>query len=80
MYEDFLKGVLAYVQALNKAAADLKGADEMLTPYVQFVPVLLEDDICGFLIDEVDGSYGYQEVTPEARDWWNNRPWRKRAA
>ena len=76
MYADFLKTLVLYVDSLDSAskASDLIGRNSLLIPYVQFVPVLLEDDLCGFLTDEVGGSYQYSEATETQRAWWKARP------
>ena len=73
MYEEFLTALLTYVQAMNKATNSI---DEKagLTPYLQFLPVILEGDLAGFLVDEVGGSYQYVEATAEERSWWASRP------
>ena len=76
MYEEYLSAVLNYVHALNeadKANAAMK-ANPDLVPYVQFIPVLLGGDLCGFLTDEIGGSYQYADVTDVQREWWKSRP------
>ncbi len=76
MCEEFLAAVLAYVKALNDAA---KGVDEKsgLAPYVNHVPVILEDCLCGFLVDEIGGTYQYEPATVTELAWWDARPWKK---
>jgi hypothetical protein len=73
MYEQFLNALLNYIRALNQACKETDETDG-LAPYVQWVPVIMENDVCGFLIDEIGGSYQYHEVTPEEREWWKQRP------
>ena len=74
MYREFLESVLFHIVALNQTAETLKDADENLTPYVNFVPVFLDTDLCGWLQDEVGGQYSYTPVTQEEREWWDARP------
>lgn len=76
MYARFLETLLVYLRALDKATADV-GEEDHLTPYVGHVPVLLEDELCGFFRDEVGGSYSYHEVTAAEREWWDARPWKR---
>lgn len=80
MYEEFLKAVLTYVAALNGAERvnAAMEADDSLIPYVAFVPVLLDDQICGFITDEIGGAYSYAQATEEQREWWDNRPFPRR--
>lgn len=76
MYAEFLQAVLAYVQALNAAAKDIVEMEDM-TPYVNHIPVLLSDELSGFLIDEIGGVYSYREADENDRAWWAMRPWAK---
>lgn len=73
MYKEFLEAVLAYVTALNQTSNSLDEKDG-LTPYVTMVPVILEDQLCGFISDEIGGAYSYHEASDEARNWWSIRP------
>lgn len=77
MYVEFLEALLAYERALNSATASIDETDG-LTPHVQHIPVILDDSLCGFLRDEVGGTYGYFEATEDEMTWWDARPWRKR--
>ncbi len=77
MYEEYLEALLTYVKALNGAAKATENGDQMLTPYVNNVPVLLEDGLCGFITDEIGGIYQYREATDEDLEWWALAPWNK---
>ena len=77
MYLRFLEGLVTYVKVLNDACQGLDEND-FLTPYLNHVPVLLEDDICGFLRDDIGGEFMFEPATEQEREWWNNRPWAKR--
>ena len=77
MYQEFLQAVLAYVVGLDEAAKFLEGQETgnpMVTPYVNFVPVLLEGELCGFLEDGVGGLYYYRDPTQAELEWWEERP------
>lgn len=73
MYKEFLEAVLAYVTALNHASESIDEKDG-LTPYVNFIPVLIDNELCGFLNDEIGASYQYREATAQEREWWTKRP------
>lgn len=77
MYERFLETVLAYVRALNAAGEKTDESDGQ-TPYLDRVPVLLEDGLCGFLVDEIGGEYSYVPATAAELAWWDSRPWAAR--
>lgn len=72
MYLEFLRALTLYIAALNEASD--KTDDDSMTPYVQFVPVIIYDDLCGFINDEVGGAYSYEEATEAERIWWSYRP------
>ena len=76
MYAEFLEAVLAYVQALNKAADSIDEQPGM-TPYVNHIPVIVDDATVGFLVDEIGGRYSYREATDADHEWWDARPWRQ---
>jgi len=73
MDEQFLEAVLAYTRALNEAATGIV-EQPYRTPYVQFVPVLMDANLCGFLSDEIGGEYQYLPATDAQREWWEARP------
>lgn len=73
MYAQFLSAVLHYINAFDAACGVMDESDG-LTPYVNYVPVLLEGELCGFLIDETDGAFAYEPCTLAQRDWWEERP------
>lgn len=74
MYEQFLKAVLIYIVGLNAAAKAIDESDGM-SPYVGHVPVIFEDELQGYIVDEIGGVYSYQLATDDDREWWAQRPW-----
>ena len=80
MYVTYLKALAALLEALNgsmKTIDEMEG-QEFLKPYVQFAPVFLEGDLCGFISGEHGGEYSYFEVTKEQSEWWESGPWATR--
>lgn len=77
MYVEFLKSLITFVEALNTAAKTLEAADPDLSCYVNHVPVLMESELCGFIVDEIGGLYSYRDATAQERVWWENRPWKR---
>ena len=67
MYQEFLKGILTYVDALNTATRALDEGDG-LTPYLGDVEVMLEGELVGYLRDEIGGSWSYFEVRHSGND------------
>ena len=78
MYQQFLEGVLGYIKVLNIVDEERmrRDVDPWMTPYVQQVPVILDGDLCGFLVDETGGEGGwmYEPATDTLREWWDTRP------
>lgn len=71
---EFLETLVAYIKALNTAAKGIDETDDM-HPHVNFVPVMLLNELTGFIKDEIGGAYSYSEATEAEREWWENRPW-----
>lgn len=74
MYEEFLKAILAYVQALNAVEKDIP-AD---AAYLANVPVCMDHELVGFLVDEVGGVWSYRDADDDDRAWWADRPMKGR--
>jgi len=71
LYGKQLTQIAKIIEALDTISAD----DETdFTPYAQFVPIFIEDDVIGYLTDEVGGAYQYWEASPEWRAWWAAKP------
>lgn len=77
MYAEFLEMVLAWIEALNRVEKDHPGDIRGMTPYLSRIPVVLDEMLCGFLVDEVGGVWSYAEATPADRMWWERRPGQK---
>lgn len=73
MYEDFLRGLLTYLEALNKACQSVDESKGTI-PYLDLVPVVLEGELCGFLTDEIGGEFCYEAATPAQQEWWKAFP------
>lgn len=74
MYAEFLKSLLVYIEALNKAAHDSDIEDEV---YVDRAPVFYSQELVGFIFDDIGGVYHYEEATGPEKEWWDKRPWKR---
>jgi hypothetical protein len=73
IYLQFAEGIVHYIKKLNAACAEIE-EQHAFVPYLQRVPLLLEDDLCGFFIDDADGSFHYQPATDAQQKWWEQFP------
>lgn len=73
MYLEFMETLAKYIRALNETSNSI---EEMvgLTPYLEFIPVFVDGDLCGFLADYTGGYFSYEDVTEAQREWWAARP------
>lgn len=66
MYQEFLKVILAYIEALNEADRKLGdvGQSNDMRPYLRRISVEFQGELCGYLADEIGGVWSWQEATP----------------
>ena len=62
------------IAALDTLDADADAPTDDFIPYAQFIPVLVESDLIGFITDEVGGVYCFESATPAQVVWWSQRP------
>ena len=59
MYQEFLQVVLIYIEALNAAdqKIDALGFDSMLFPTLGRIPLVMDEEHVGHLVDEIGGVW-----------------------
>lgn len=75
MYYEFLKALVAYINSLDETAQEIDVKEIVrMASCLNYVPVIQDDALCGFLVDEIGSAYMYVEATKEQQDWWSQRP------
>lgn len=74
MYEHFLKSLVTLIGGLNQSLTALDDPDK--GPYLDHVPVIYDDELVGFLRDEIGDEYSYHTANAEELLWWATRPWK----
>ena len=61
MYQEFLQVILIYIAALNEAdkKIDALGYDSLLFPTLERIPLVMDEQIVGYLVDEIGGIWSY---------------------
>lgn len=67
MYEDFLETILTYIKALNTADEEIskraeRAGSSITFPEIGNIPVSLDGQLVGHLVDELGGMWSYQEL------------------
>lgn len=73
MYLDFMRALCVYIEKLKEAIDEID--ETKAVPYVDRVPVMLDGELVGWLVDDIGGEFQYELSTPEEQEWWDSRPW-----
>lgn len=73
MYAEFIAWVLDLVQTLNDFEKRHQGEDDTLVPYAYKIPLMMDSDLVGFVVDEIGGTWSYRDATEAEKEQHRNR-------
>lgn len=79
MYQEYLEAVLDYLKGIRAITQEqfrhsTEHPYEPERPYADFVPLLFDGELTGYLYNEDEDLWMYHDVSDEVRKWWDARP------
>jgi hypothetical protein len=60
MYEEFVERLLFWIHTLNVAEKQIEKEEVGVHPYLGEIPVMLENEVIGHLVDRIGGVWSYE--------------------
>lgn len=65
-YREFLDTITEYITSLNEADKRIQPKyDDTMCPQLGNIPVIMDDGLVGWLVDEIGGVWSYRDATRE---------------